>query len=299
MFSNLIYSKLTTNNAFIYSNSVENSNNNKLTLNFNIMDIYRLDISCNYITRDLGQKISTAYKNGKKKCSLSSLNPNINKMVLESVNKSFLNTYVPTFNLQSTRDFKPFDDYTKTEILENHSQFKELQPGGIWMPKLNEPQHVCDHASLDEIVFIVPFSESRLDNLKLFLINMHWYLQTVEYKFNYRIIVVEQDMKKKSLFNKGRLINRAVRYALENIKNIDCLVIHDVDLVPSEDSLQLDQRGDYRCKQMPFHMTNQVYLSSGKESRIYNSFLTGGILSLRPEHFIASNGFRYLFLLFW
>ena len=96
------------------------------------------------------------------------------------------------------------------------------------MLKSNAP---CQIDDLDHLVFIVPFSRSRLDNLKLFLINMHNYLQTVKYKFIYRIIVAEQDMRDKNLFNKGRLINTAVRYALRNIKKIDCLIIHDVDLV--------------------------------------------------------------------
>jgi len=290
MIFNLITKTKTTNqySAFIDS---EAENSNKLSLNLNIMDIYRLDISCNYITKDLGQKVSTAYKNKHKKCSFSSLNSNTNKMVLESVNQSSLNTYIPIFDLKSTPDYDPFNAEAG-QLGEHYLQFKELKTGGIWMPELSVPKNVCDHANLDHIVFIVPFSQSRLNNLKLFLINMHWYLQTVEFKFNYRIIVVEQDMKKTSLFNKGRLINRAVKYALDNIKQIDCLVLHDVDLVPSEDSVQLIQQGDYRCRQMPFHMTNQVYLNSKKESRVYNSFLTGGILSLRPAHFLVSNGFR-------
>ena len=60
---------------------------------------------------------------------------------------------------------------------------------------------------------------------------MHNYLKTVKYKFSYRIIVAEQDMRAKALFNKGRLINTAVRYALDTFNKIDCLIIHDVDLV--------------------------------------------------------------------
>ena len=46
---------------------------------------------------------------------------------------------------------------------------------------------------------------------------------------------------------------------------------------------------------MPWHLSNEVYSLSRKESRVYNKFLTGGILSLRPAHFINSNGFSNMY----
>ncbi len=46
---------------------------NQINLNFNILDIYRIDVSCEYITRDLHSKVSTYYRNKNKKCTLASL----------------------------------------------------------------------------------------------------------------------------------------------------------------------------------------------------------------------------------
>jgi len=46
---------------------------NQINLNFNILDIYRIDVSCEYITRDLHSKVRTYYRNKNKKCTLASL----------------------------------------------------------------------------------------------------------------------------------------------------------------------------------------------------------------------------------
>ncbi len=51
----------------------------KISLNFNILDIYRIDISCEYITRDLGSQVSRRYKNFNKKCALASLNRDLDR----------------------------------------------------------------------------------------------------------------------------------------------------------------------------------------------------------------------------
>ena len=58
-------------------------------------------------------------------------------------------------------------------------------------------------------------------------------------------------------------------------KDIDCIVIHDVDLIPTFDADTLGNRGDYRCQQMPWHLANEVYLMSESRPRVYNKFLTG------------------------
>lgn len=263
---------------------------NKLTLDLEVMDIYRLDISCDYITQALSQKISTYYMNSKK-CSFSSLNSQVNNFLISSFNETNQSTaYHPIYNSKNTT-FDPFS----TEDLQEFPQFKTLNSGGYWVPTLR-PSSACNYSDLDFLVFIVPYSKSRHDNLKLFLLNMHSYLQNVTYKFKYRIIVAEQEMlTPDQAFNKGRLINRAIKYATSSFKQVDCLIIHDVDLVPSNEEFVLKERGDYRCRQMPWHMSNEVYSLARKESRVYNRFLTGGILSLRPGHFHASNGFSNMY----
>lgn len=78
---------------------------------------------------------------------------------------------------------------------------------------------------------------------------------------------------------------------MKSYSSVDCIVLHDVDLVPTFPNRLMVEKGDYRCRDMPFHMSNVVYsLSTRKKIKYYN-FLTGGILSMRPGHFIDINGF--------
>jgi len=107
----------------------------------------------------------------------------------------------------------------------------------------------------------------------MFILNIHAYLQRAVFKFKYKIVVGEQIGVDK--FNKGRLINRMADYVFDLHKDVDCIVIHDVDLIPTFDPKILKDRGDYRCRQMPWHMSNEVFLMSTSKSRVYNKFLTG------------------------
>jgi hypothetical protein len=93
------------------------------------------------------------------------------------------------------------------------------------------------------------------------------------------------------IFNQGRLYNTAVRYLVDNFKSIDCIVLHDIDLIPMTHSGYLKEMGDYRCKLMPNHLSRKVFNLASNQLQFYNQFLTGGILSLRLGHFIDSNGF--------
>jgi hypothetical protein len=134
-----------------------------------------------------------------------------------------------------------------------------------------------------------------LDNLKLFLINIHAYLKSQRYQFMYTVLVVEQANIAYMSFNKGRLYNAAVQHIIDNMQSggsaVDCVVLHDVDLVPANSSDFLGERGDYRCRKMPWHLSRKLWLQAKNLDQVYNQFLTGGILSLRLGHFTAVNGF--------
>ena len=290
------YIKCEHNGSQYYYNEIESKiTSNQIYLKFDIMDIYRIDISCDYIIKDLYQQVSTKYKNSNKKCSLSSLNPNVNKMILNSLISNNEKKYTPI--LDKNVDFDPYKNiYTNISTSSKKNLpideiINDLNPGGEWVPSVQSNKE-CQTKDLDEIAFIIPYSHDRLENLKLFLLNMHSYLKTVKYKFKYRIIVAEQLMSAhKRIFNKGRLINTAFNYIYENFKQVDCVVIHDVDILPMHDNSVINEIGDYRCKQMPWHLSLKVFHIARNYTVNYNRFLTGGILSLRPQHFIEANGF--------
>lgn len=94
-----------------------------------------------------------------------------------------------------------------------------------------------------------------------------------------------------SNFNKGRIYNAAFKYVIKNLPSVDCVVLHDVDLVPVANASLMGEAADYRCRLMPWHLTRKVRLLETNTEREYNQFLTGGILSLRVGHFADVNGF--------
>ena len=257
-------------------------NSNQIELILDIQDIYRIDISCEFITKHLGAKIIEKYKNSKM-CSASSLRSELDEDLKKSIAYKTSDTYNPIFEIEE-KNFNIFKSDTK-KYLKN---FNLIQNGGKYEPILiKNPK--CDLNQIDFIAFVVPYY-NRLENLNILILNLHNYLTSnKKYQFSYIIVVAEQSTSAK--FNKGQIINTAVKYINDNYKNVDCIVLHDVDLIPSVN----DSSIDYRCRQMPVHLTNQVFVTKSKWNRVYNQFLTGGILSLRPQHFVSSNGFSNSF----
>jgi hypothetical protein len=262
-----------------------------IMLELNVLDIYRVDMSCDYLG-SVGLEISDAYVNTDKKCArASSLTPiNSASAVLASkstarANKSAKTVYKPL--LYNEFHYKPF---VNDERL-NNKLFKNIRKGGFFTPTLPKSRP-CQVNDLENIVFVVPFTRNRAANLALFLINMHKYLKSVN-GFSYQILVVEQVFLNNN-FNKGRLFNAAVRHIIERQKitkiTVDCIVLHDIDILPASAFRVLTERGDYRCQSMPWHLSRKIRsLMNGKET-VYSRFLTGGILSLRLEHYTDTNG---------
>lgn len=259
--------------------------NKHIELLFDIWDIYRIDISCDYITKDLGSAVDQKYQN-RKKCALAKPNHNADKKLINSIEYPSSNSiYKPIFALKNQ-----FGDIFKDQkyLIENiiSAEDNPIEQGGIWAPKMKLGAE-CGPNDIEFIVFVVPFM-NRHENLNLFIVNLHNYLRnSKKAQFAYEVIVAEQQQNTE-LFNKGQIINTAVKYAIDKYKErLDCIVIHDVDLVP----LVNDSSIDYRCKLMPNHLSNRVLIMKNQWDRVYNKFLTGGIISLRPQHFITANGF--------
>ena len=62
----------------------------EISLNFNIVDISRIDISCEYITRDLDQKIPKNYRILKRRsCAVASLRPGLDTILKYSVRTDY------------------------------------------------------------------------------------------------------------------------------------------------------------------------------------------------------------------
>lgn len=149
---------------------------------------------------------------GKNICDITFIDPNENVSIL----------------INFTQNFKPF----QTELIYDKSN-KELEfinnlySGGHYEPKNCQP--------VNRIAIIIPYKD-REENLRIFLFNMHPFLQRQQ--LNYTIFVIEQVNNEK--FNKGRLNNAAfIEIIQKPTKNLtlpsdfECIVFHDVDLLPT------------------------------------------------------------------
>jgi hypothetical protein len=259
-----------------------------IILDLRIPDLYRLDTSC-VISESLALGVTLFYKNRKKKCSLSSMNPRLNVTIKESLYKNtyMKEIYEPVFNETHFNPFV-FNRRVDTEL------YRNIQDGGVYTPLFKLYKRMCSASTIDNIVFVVAYSKPFYAHLRIFLLNMHNYLQTLTYQFRYRIMVVEQ-ISNQTYLNKGRLFNTAVKYIIENQRitndTVDCIVLHDVDLIPANHSGYMGEGGDYRCRHMPWHMGHRIVNLSDNQERIFNTFFIGGALSLRVGHFSDTNGF--------
>jgi hypothetical protein len=142
----------------------------------------------------------------------------------------------------------PFDAFQEDIKLEYS---KLLTLGGKYEPDECVARH--------RVAIVVPY-KNRLNNLNYFLNHMHPFLQ--KQQLAYQIFVVEQ--YNENLFNKGVLMNAGFleiinsyerRDSLVNRANysampFDCVVFHDVDLLPEDDRIM------YSCpKYRPRHLS--------------------------------------------
>lgn len=134
----------------------------------------------------------------------------------------------------------PIDVDTKLEALEAiETKFKgRLLDGGWYKPS--------DCTARDRVAIIVPYRD-RADQLPIFLKNIHPFL--MKQQIEYGIFIIEQTAA--HAFNRASLLNVGFKEALK-LHQWDCLIFHDVDLLP------LDDRNMYTCPEQPRHMSVAV-----------------------------------------
>jgi hypothetical protein len=120
-----------------------------------------------------------------------------------------------------------------------HNEISDgLQPGGCWAPTDCEPRA--------KTAIIVPYKDREL-HLKRLLYYLHPFLRRQQ--IAYCIFVAEQFHEGR--FNKGILMNAGFEEALK-IDNFDCVVFHDVDMLPEDD------RNTYACGHVPIHLSLMI-----------------------------------------
>ncbi|NWI64616.1 B4GT3 galactosyltransferase, partial [Todus mexicanus] len=107
---------------------------------------------------------------------------------------------------------------------------------------------------------------------------IHPFLQRQQ--LSYSIYLIQQVGN--GTFNRAKLLNVGVREALKD-EDWDCLLLHDVNLVPEND-YNLYICDEYYPKHMASAMDKFQYTLP------YKSFF-GGVSALTPEHYMKMNGF--------
>lgn len=149
----------------------------------------------------------------------------------------------------------------------------EIRPGGYFKPN--------NCTARERVAIIVPYRD-RAQHLETFLTYMHQFLQSQQ--LEYVIYVVEPALPTK--FNRGILVNIGVQVAMMSDAKFTCYVIHDVDLLPT------DNRNLYVCSDSPRHMSSA---NSKFDYKLPYFEYAGGVISFTPEQFQAINGFSNVF----
>ncbi|KAG9472660.1 beta-1,4-galactosyltransferase 3-like [Eleutherodactylus coqui] len=124
---------------------------------------------------------------------------------------------------------------------------------------------------------IIPH-RNREAHLRILLYYLHPFLQRQQ--LHYAIFVVHQAGN--ATFNRAKLLNIGVREAL-HYDDWDCLILHDVDLVPEND------HNLYICDDSyPKHLSSAM--DKFQYSLPYWTYF-GGVSALTPDQFMKMNGF--------
>uniref|UniRef100_A0A2M4BJH9 Putative glucosylceramide beta-14-galactosyltransferase n=3 Tax=albitarsis series TaxID=58233 RepID=A0A2M4BJH9_9DIPT len=161
--------------------------------------------------------------------------------------------------------------YEPLTVVENRYRNK-LQPGGQYAPP--------DCTARNRVAIIVPYRD-REHHLPIFLKNLHQFL--MKQQLEYGIYIVEQTAG--SSFNRAALMNIGFTEAMKQ-RNWECLVFHDIDLLP------MDDRNLYTCPDQPRHMSVAVDTFGFKLP--YNTIF-GGVSAMTEKQFRTVNGFSNSF----
>jgi hypothetical protein len=147
----------------------------------------------------------------------------------------------------------------------------EMSAGGCWEPKDCKPRQ--------KVAIIIPY-KNREEHLRALLYRLHPMLH--RQKTSYCIIVAEQEDDGR--FNKGAVMNAGFIEAMK-IDQFDCVIFHDVDMLPESDF------NIYQCQQDPTHLSPLI------DKFDYKPYGTdfGGITMMRPDDYIKANGMSNLF----
>ena len=176
----------------------------------------------------------------------------------------------------------PEANFIHTNITSNAYSFLKTQQTILKNGCYKPPN--CE--AISKTVIIVPY-RNRAEHLNVFLIHMHDFLQRQQ--IEYCIVVSEQINKGK--FNKGILMNAA----FEETKlffDFDCVVFHDVDMLPENDFNMYSCKNANNTFKSPIHLSTKIDKYNYKYP--YGTDF-GGVTMLSRKQYETTNGHSNLF----
>jgi len=161
--------------------------------------------------------------------------------------------------------------YEMEEIEEHHAN-SSIQLGGHWLPSNCTARY--------RIAIIIPYRNRDLQ-LRIFLNFMHPFLQ--KQQLDYQIFLIEPILN--ITFNRALLFNIGYHEAMKHYA-WECLIFHDVDLIPEDD------RNIYSCPPEPRHMS--VAVNTMNYELPYRTIF-GGVSALTIDQFKSVNGYSNQF----
>ncbi|XP_060078595.1 uncharacterized protein LOC132558087 [Ylistrum balloti] len=147
-----------------------------------------------------------------------------------------------------------------------------VKKGGVYRPSSCRSRH--------KVAIIIPY-RNRKRHLRILLNNLHALLQRQQ--LDYRIFVIE--LAPNVDFNRALCMNIGFLEATKKY-GYQCLIFHDVDLIPENDNNM------YSCPENPRHMS--VAVDKFNYQLPYMSIF-GGVTAMTKEHFETVNGYSNKF----
>lgn len=197
------------------------------------------------------------------------------------LSKFFVNSLPFSSNLPSCNEvtkellghFEPDATYLTDEQLSSQDYAKNIDINGCYTPDDCIPE--------EKLLVVVPYRD-RQQHLNILLNNLHPMLQ--RQKLSYCIMVSEQHDTGK--FNKGLLMNAAFAEAEQSL-GFDCIVLHDVDMLPEND------QNLYKCGERgPVHLSPKI--SKYNYNYPYGTDF-GGVTMMSRAHYNLVNGHTNMF----
>lgn len=215
----------------------------------------------------------------------------------DEYSKFFSLNYINTENMNQRHSAANINQGDKSEGEKNISVKCSLVPTGsigksrIWLDAPTIDKLIWLYPQLLEgrsrppkcqahyrVALVVPYRDRDLQ-LRIFLHNMHYFL--AKQQLEYGIFIIEQVHNQ--TFNRGKLLNVGFVEAFKAY-NWDCVVFHDVDLLPEVD-LNI-----YSCPEPNFPRHLSAAIDKFQYRLPYRS-LFGGATALLHEQFMQMNGF--------